>query len=151
MRIFLFVLCLSAAPIAAAPQDAIPSDARTAIAAANADWIPALEKHDAAAIAAPYAQDGIFVTATGEVYKGRGAVAQLMRDRFAQMGTVVNGSLVQDGLTRQGDLIYEWGHADLELAHEGAAPQHSRGRYLTVWQQAADGRWQIVRNLSLPE
>ena len=133
-------------------QDAsVAADARKAIAAANADWIPALKKHDADAVAAPYAEDGIFVTATGEVHKGRAAVAQLMRDRLATMGTVVDGTLVQDGLTRQGSLIYEWGHADLVLASGAAAPRHSRGRYLTVWHQGPGDRWEIVRNLSLPE
>ncbi|MGE5362009.1 MAG: hypothetical protein ACM3NQ_23585, partial [Bacteroidales bacterium] len=59
---------------------------------------------------------------------------------------------VQDGATMQGRLIYEWGHARLELVREGAAPEESRGRYLTVWQKnGKTGRWEIVRNLSLPE
>ena len=151
MRILLASLLLSGT-MSFIPQDStIPADARETIAAANADWIPALKRHDADAIAAPYADDGVFVTATGDVFKGRAAVAQLMRDRLAQMGTVVSGSLLQDGITRQGALVYEWGHADLELARQGAPPQHSRGRYLTVWQQGKGGRWQIVRNLSLPE
>ena len=150
MRILLASLLLSGL-MSSTPQDStIPADARATIEAANADWIPALKRHDAAAIAAAYADDGVFVTATGDVFKGRAAVAQLMRDRLATMGTVVSGSLVQDGIMRQGALIYEWGHADLELAHDGA-PQHSRGRYLTVWQPGKAGRWQIIRNLSLPE
>jgi uncharacterized protein (TIGR02246 family) len=129
----------------------ITPEARATIEAANAEWLPALKAGDAAKIAAPYAEDGIFVTATGTTVTGRQAVAQLMRDRIAQMGRVVTGELVQDGLTRQGSLIYEWGHATLQLAREGAAPAESRGRYLTVWRQAASGRWEISRNLSLPE
>jgi uncharacterized protein (TIGR02246 family) len=134
------------------PQAAtVPADARATIAAANAGWIPALKQHDAEAIAAPYADDGVFVTATGDVFKGRDAVAKLMRDRLSQIGKVLGGSLVQDGLTRQGSLIYEWGHADVELARAAAPAAHSRGRYLTVWRQGTGGRWQIVRNLSLPE
>jgi len=140
------------AATAAVAQDAgVPADARATINAANAEWIPALKAHDAATIAAPYTDDGIFVTATGAVTKGREAIAQLMRDRFAQMGTVTGGELVQDGLTRQGTFIYEWGHASLELTRDGAGPVHSGGRYLTVWQKTAAGRWAIIRNLSLPE
>lgn len=129
----------------------VPADARAAIAAANADWIPAMKRQDAAAVAAPYAEDGVFVNASGVVVTGRDAVAQLMRDRFTQMGHVVDGRIVQDGLTRQGTLIYEWGHADLTISRDGAPPQRSTGRYLTVWQKGAAGKWQIVRNLSLPE
>jgi len=129
----------------------IPQDARAAIGAANADWIPSVKAHDAERIAAPYGEDGIFVSATGAVLKGRMAIAQMMRDRFAQTGTLRAGTLTQDDLTRQGTLIYEWGHADLEYQREGAPLQHVRGRYLTVWQKSAAGQWQILRNLSLPE
>jgi uncharacterized protein (TIGR02246 family) len=142
---------LAALGITSVQVKGVPADARATIAKANAEWIPALKARDAATIAAPYADDGIFVTATGDVIKGRDAVAQLMRDRIAQMGTVISGTIVQDGLTRQGTSIYEWGHAVLELAHEGAPAQHSGGRYLTVWQKSAAGRWVIVRNLSFAE
>ena len=138
---------LSGAPQQGAPA---PADARDAIASANADWVPALKKGDAAAVAAPYTDDALFVTAQGFVVKGRDGVAQLMRSRFAQMGTVVSGSIVQDGLTVQGNLIYEWGHATVESTKNGVK-QHSGGRYLTVWQKTAAGKWQIIRNLSLPE
>jgi|SRR5579859_7814645 len=128
-----------------------PPDARATIAAANADWIPAVKKLDADAIAAPYADEGVFVSVTGDAFKGRAAIAQMMRARFAQLGTVVDGTLVQDGLTRQGRFIYEWGHADLTTAADGSAPRHVGGRYLTVWQQNGGGRWEIIRNISLPE
>jgi uncharacterized protein (TIGR02246 family) len=150
MASVLFVLLALAGPAPQADR-AIPADARAAIDKANSDWIPALEAHDAVRIAAAYADEGVFVMPDGSVVKGRDAVAQLYRDRFARMGTIVRGGIVQDGLTRQGSMIYEWGHADLELAHDGAAPTHSRGRYLTVWQKNAVGRWVITRNLSLPE
>ncbi len=129
----------------------IPQDARATIAAANADWLPALKAGDAAKIAAPYADDGIFVSATGATVKGRDAIARLYVDRIAQMGKILSGELLQDGITRQGSLIYEWGHATLQVAREGGTPAQSGGRYLTVWQQNRAGRWEIVRNLSLPD
>ncbi len=142
---------LLAAAAASVPQEnAVPDDARATIAAANAAWIPALEKQDAAAIAAPYAEDGIFVAPVGTVVRGRAGVAQLMKDRFSQMGKVRKGELVQDGMTRQGSFIYEWGHATLETERDGV-PARSGGRYLTVWQKNAAGRWEIVRNLYLPD
>ncbi len=137
---------------AAVPQDStVPPDARTTIAAANAAWLTAMKAGDAAAVAAPYAQDGVFVGPTGAVVKGPDGVARLMRDRFAQIGKVTDVSIAQDGVTRQGSLVYEWGHADIEVARAGAAPVRSRGRYLTVWQKQSNGRWEILRNLSLPD
>jgi uncharacterized protein (TIGR02246 family) len=127
----------------------VPADARATIAAVNTDWTTALKRGDAAAVAAPYAEGAIFVTAQGFVVKGRDGVAQLTRSRFTQMGTVSSASIVQDGVTMQGSLIYEWGHATIESAKAGVK-QHSGGRYLTVWEKIG-GKWQIVRNLSLPE
>jgi uncharacterized protein (TIGR02246 family) len=151
MPILAAALLLSTLTLTFDQDTTIPPDARATIAAANADWIPALKKHDADAVAAPYAEDGVFVAADGAVFVGREAIARMMRDRFARMGTVVSGTIVQDGLMRQGSFIYEWGHANLDVTREGGAPQHSAGRYLTVWQPRTGGRWQIVRNLSLPE
>jgi len=147
---FLLLTLATLAGPAQAATDAIPPAARTAIEAANKDWVPAMQRRDAAAIAAAYAEDAVFVAANGVVAKGRAAIEQLMRDRFESMGRVVGGSIVQDGLSSQGSLIYEWGHGTVDTERTGGVTR-STGRYLTVWQASADGRWRIVRNLSLPE
>jgi len=130
---------------------AVPADARATIDSVNAAWLPELQRKDAASIAEPYADDGVLVTATGETFRGRAAVEQAMRASLAGIGAAqVGGRLVQDGITRVGNLIYEWGHAELEITRPGAQPAHVTGRYLTVWRQDATGRWRILRNLSLP-
>jgi uncharacterized protein (TIGR02246 family) len=129
---------------------AIPDGARADIARANDDWLPAMRRQDAQAIAEPYADDAVFVAATGESVNGRAAIAQLMRDRFSRSGRVVGGTLKQDGLIAVGSMIYEWGHADLEVAGAaGTQTSRSTGRYLTVWKPDASGHWRIIRNLSL--
>jgi len=140
-----------AAVPAAADSGAVPADARATIDSVNAAWLPQLQRKDAAGIAEPYADDGVLVTATGETFRGRAAVEQAMRASLAGIGAAhVGGRLVQDGITRVGDLIYEWGHAELEITRPGARPARVTGRYLTVWRQDATGRWRILRNLSLP-
>jgi uncharacterized protein (TIGR02246 family) len=146
------VFFAAASPSAAQTDSAaVPSGVRAMIDSVNADWIPALNRKDAVGIAAPYADDGMLVTPTGETYRGRAAVEAAMRESVTRLGTArVGGRLVQDGLTRAGNLLYEWGHAELEITRPGAQPVHSAGRYLTVWQQDAAGRWRILRNLSLP-
>ncbi len=145
------VSMLLAAALAGPQEAGVPPDARTTIAAANAAWLTAMKSGDAATIAEPYAKDGVFVGPTGAVVKGPDGVAQLMRGRFAQIGKVTSVSIAQDGVTRQGSLVYEWGHADIEVVPAGGAPVRSRGRYLTVWRKNSEGRWQILRNLSLPD
>jgi uncharacterized protein (TIGR02246 family) len=134
-------------PTRSAPP--IPVEARAAIARANEEWLPAMKRQDAAAVVEPYADDAVFVTATGESVKGHAAIAQLMRDRF-KAGRVVGGTLQQDDLVSAGSMIYEWGHAELEMTGPSGGPtSRSTGRYLTVWKRDASGRWRIIRNLSL--
>jgi uncharacterized protein (TIGR02246 family) len=116
----------------------------------NAAWLPALERRDGAAIAEAYADDGVLVAANGETTRGRAAIEQVMREAAERVGTVLRGSLVQDGITRAGPLIYEWGHAELEVARPNGGPTRVTGRYLTVWRQDSAGGWRIIRNLSLP-
>jgi uncharacterized protein (TIGR02246 family) len=142
---------LAAQAPAGADSAAVPESVRAMIDSVNAAWIPQLQRKDAAGIAAPYADDGMLVTPTGETFRGRAAVEEAMRTSLARLGTAqVSGRLVQDGITRVGTLIYEWGHAELEISRPGGQPAHSNGRYLTVWQQDSSGRWRILRNLSLP-
>jgi len=119
--------------------------ARQAIDRLNADWLDAIKREDADAIAAPYDDDGVFVTATGRNVVGQLAIAALMRERFAKEGPVVAGDIVQDGLTQAGPQIYEWGHVDLRLQRSGESATQVKGRYLTVWSQDASGRWRILR------
>lgn len=41
-----------------------------------------MQRQDAKAIVEPYADDAVFVLATGESVRGRAAIEQLMRNRF---------------------------------------------------------------------
>ena len=60
----------------------------------------------------------------------------------------LRGGLVQDGVVlAPGPMIYEWGHADIEVERDGKVV-HSAGNYLTVWRRDASGSWKIARNLA---
>ena len=143
----------SSAQVAGARIDtaAILASARPEIDAANAAWLPGLQRHDATALAAAYADSGLFIAGDGTVTRGRVAVARMYEARFLRLRPIRAGGVVQDGLTVLGPTrIAEWGHGWLELAPErdGAPPGRSEGTYLTVWQREADGHWRIVRNLA---
>lgn len=131
---------------------AILSSARQEIDDANAAWFPALQRRDAAAIAAAYADSGLFIGPDGSVVRGRDAVARMYVLRLQRMPSARAGGIVQGGIAVAGpDTIYEWGSGWLELAPStpGGQPIRSGGRYLTVWQRGSDGHWHIIRNVSL--
>lgn len=150
IAMWLLVFILQTSPPAVTAAGAVPADARAAIARANNDWLPAMKRQDARAIAEVYADDGVFVLPSGDSVKGRAAIEQLMRDRFSRTGPVVGGTLTQDNLVAAGSMIYEWGHAEIAMRGRGDMPaSRVSARYLTVWQRDASGRWRIIRNLSL--
>jgi uncharacterized protein (TIGR02246 family) len=131
---------------------AILASARPEIDAANAAWLPGLRQHDAKAIAAPYADSGLFIAGDGTVTRGRVAVARMYEARFPQIRPIRAGGIVQDGLTVLSPTrIAEWGHGWIEMEAEraGAPPVKSGGSYLTIWERQPDGHWRIVRNLAL--
>jgi uncharacterized protein (TIGR02246 family) len=148
--VWLLFFTLQTSPTEAGAAGAVPADARAAIARANDDWLPAMKRQDARAIAEVYADDGVFVLPSGDSVKGRAAIEQLMRDRFSRTGPVVGGALTQDNLVAAGSMIYEWGHAEIATGGRGnQSTSRVRARYLTVWQRDGSGRWRIIRNLSL--
>jgi ketosteroid isomerase-like protein len=136
-----------------APLDtaSILATARAEIDSANAAWLPGLRHRDAQSIVAAYADSGLFIAGNGTVTRGRTAIASLYSAQFPRMREILAGGVVQDGLTAVSPtLIYEWGHAWVELAPAiaGGPPVRSGGSYLTVWQREKDGHWRIARNLS---
>jgi len=130
---------------------AILASARPEIDAANAAWLPGLQQRDAKAIAAPYADSGLFIAGDGTVTRGRDAVARMYEARFPRLRPIRAGGIVQGGLTVLAPTrVGEWGHGWIEMDPErvGGAPVRSGGSYVTVWERQADGHWRIIRNMA---
>jgi uncharacterized protein (TIGR02246 family) len=125
------------------------ASAQQAIETANTGWLPAMERGDADAVAAAYAADGVLITSKGEAVRGRSAVAARYRAELSQLGRVVGGGLVQEGVTVSNGLIYEWGHGWLAFRQKDGKLKVSSGPYFTVWRRGPDGKWAIIRNLVL--
>jgi uncharacterized protein (TIGR02246 family) len=124
--------------------------ARAKIAAANRDWVIGMETGDARKVAAPYADDAVFVTPDGQSLAGRAAIERFTAERFGRIGRVTGGDIRQDGLRRvASDLIYEWGRGRLEFVDRQGRRRVSAGHYLTVWRRDGSGIWRIARNLAL--
>src|SRR5512138_3415257 len=88
------------ADVAHEPLDtaAILASARPEIDAANAAWLPGLQHRDAGAIAAAYADSGLFIAGDGTVTRGRAAVARMYAARFPRLPAIRAGGVIQDGL-----------------------------------------------------
>jgi uncharacterized protein (TIGR02246 family) len=138
-------LCASAATPAIA-QAADPA-LHQAVTKANSEWAEAMKTGDAAVIAAPYAEHGLFVFPDGSTIQGRDAIEKMYRARFDKRGLATSTGIDSKKLEMDGDLAYEWGSASIGMRGSDGKPVTAGGRYLTVWQRQTNGAWQITRNL----
>ena len=151
----LAALALVGAPARLIGEDTrkVPSGADprllSAVAKANREFEVAVTKGDTAAIAAPYAADAAFVSPDGTATKGRAAIEQLYRDRFAKSGSWLESKIESEELMLGDDLAYEWGRGSAMRLEKGERVT-SWARFLTIWQRQADGDWKIFRNVVLP-
>lgn len=148
--IFAVSLLASAhAPASPGSDTALIQSARAAIDAANTDWLPAMQAHDAVRVAEPYASGALFITSHGNVITGHAAIERFYANAFAHAkNRIVSGQLVEDGIGSAGKMIYEWGHANLETRNAAGRVVADSGAYLTVWQHQSNGGWKIIRNLT---
>ena len=147
----LFVVVTLSLVVQADPVSADSGDQKLerAVRKANSDWEAAVKTGDAAAIAAPYADDAVFILADGTCIHGRAEIEKMYRTGFEDRGVAASARIYSKKLVVDGDLAYESGYGEVGRVKEGKLSS-SRGRYLTVWQRRADGEWKIIRNIALP-
>ena len=139
----------SAGTIRARTQDPVTiiASAQRAIETGDEGWVPTMERGDLAAIAAGFAQDGVFLTSTGTVIRGRAPVVALYRTDIAKMGPAIVGRLVQEGVTVSGGMICEWEHGWLIFEEKTGKRRISSAHYLTVWHRGTDSSRKVIWQL----
>src|SRR6186713_763928 len=80
-----------------------------AVEKANSEFIVAMKTGDAAAIAAPYAEDASFIMIDGACVQGRTEIEKMYRDRFARFGPARSTKIDSKRLVVDNDLAYESG------------------------------------------
>jgi uncharacterized protein (TIGR02246 family) len=133
----------SAAVVAAAPA-ADPAADEAAIRAVNAEWFRIFNTHDAAALAALYADDAVLMMPGAAMVRGRDAIkAAYEKDMAAMAKAGLTNNLGNDSqIAASGDLAYE---SNTFSATDKAGKVVDSGKYLTVFAKR-DGKWMIVRD-----
>ena len=115
---------------------------------ANAEWAVAIRSGDAATLAAPYAEDGIFIGPDGNVVKGRKAVEALYAAGARAAARIVDAGIESGGrVAPDADDVYEWGEAWVRLRAADGKLTRRGGRYLTAWHRYGS-HWMITRNIA---
>ncbi len=123
---------------------------RTEIEAVNEKFIAALNRGDAAAIAALYTEDAILLPPNSGMLEGKEA-AQAFWQGGLDMG-IKEGELETASVEAQGDTAYEIGKYKLTIEPPGGPTIKDEGKYLVVWKRQG-GSWKLhadIWNTSLP-
>ena len=141
------VLPVLTAVLAATMTIAAQGDARPAIEAANKQFIAAVAKGDAAALAGMYTTNAIAFPPNDEPAKGRAAIQKLWQGVVAS--GIKGATLTTSEVETYGDTAHEVGSYEMKV--EGGKVV-DRGKYVVVWKRE-QGQWKLHRdiwNTSMP-
>lgn len=134
------------------PDGASPA-IRAAIQAGDEAWSTAYIAGDTAAMRLLYTPDVVSMQADEPDITGQDAmVAALGHGFVTRTDTTVRIETVIESLEQSDSLAWEVGHVTLFKRPRDAAdatPVGHRYKYITFWQQGADGRWRIRRDLGV--
>ena len=134
-----------AAALASSPavaQSPSPPDASVApqIEQLIAQYVEAFNRRDAAALAAFFTEDAVFVGATGNPVEGRAAIEKFWAKIFAQGADVVEESRASE-IHALGDNA--WGIGQYTATFNGKnAPPETKGHWAAIYVRV-DGAWKV--------
>lgn len=111
----------------------------------NARFEQAIERQDAAALAALYTEDAHVMPSNSDAIAGRANI-QAFWESVLQAG-IKSGRLETRELEVGGDFAVETGRYQLVIHPAGTAPLADEGKYLVVWHREADGSWKLHRDM----
>lgn len=112
-------------------------------------WQQAAAAGNLDSVAALYAEDAVFVDASGETIEGRSAIQEMLTEGF-QGVTSVEISSTESVLGT--DLASDLGTWTQTVRTPDGQEQTLNGQYLVVLRRQADGSWRIVQHLTaLPQ
>jgi len=137
--LFRILLCVAVFGCAASPAHA--ESLRAAIEAANAQFMAAMAKGDAARLATLYAADGHVMPPGSEPIVGREAIQRYWQAALSSGIAAIDLKTVE--VLGEGSIVSEVGTYELR---DKAGKSLDRGKYIVVWRQEA-GQWRLLRDM----
>jgi uncharacterized protein (TIGR02246 family) len=130
-----------------APTAAEIAAVRTAIEAANAVTVAAVNAGDATKFVTNYADDAVLMFPNAPAMRGRaeieaGIKAMMEGATFSGMKATIEDVMLA------GDLAIETGSNEMTITPKGGKAMVDKGKYITVWKRQADGSWKVVRDVT---
>jgi uncharacterized protein (TIGR02246 family) len=139
----------AAAPAAPAGAETL-ADVRRAIDKGNAQWSEGWLKGDAAMVAAIFADDGVQLSGSGKIFKGREQIRERQQAAMKGNDPGVKVTVTTVTVWLDGDTAYETGKYKYEYKQKGK-PGVDEGRYVTIWKRQKDGSWKLSMDMGVPQ
>lgn len=151
------LLCVLVLSLASCARPGPPSEAmdlaqvRQALEAANAKFVEAFNRGDAAAVAALYTDDATLLPPSSDLIRGR----QGLQDFWsaAMKAGLKDVALTTVDVWGSEDTACEIGKYSVTVQPEGQERRADSGKYLVVWKRQTDGSWKLqadIWNSNLP-
>jgi uncharacterized protein (TIGR02246 family) len=109
----------------------------------DATWSDGLEARDLNAVASVYADDAVFLAPGQPIVRGKAAIREWFRARFARRGYHASFSPTNITVAACGDIAYEVGTFRAQVLREDGATLVSLGKHLVAWEKR-NGKWLVT-------
>ena len=157
MKKVLIVLIVIALPLShAAAQKNMQADsvffaeAKAAIDKGNAQWSEGWKKGDANLVADVFEKDGIQLSPSGKIIKGKQHILDRQKTAMAGVDPGVIVTVTTTKIWLDGNTAYESGKYKYEYTEKGK-PAKDEGYYVTIWKRQANGSWKLSMDMGVPE
>jgi uncharacterized protein (TIGR02246 family) len=111
------------------------------------EWLAAVQKKDAKAVAEFYASDGSLLAPNAPAAEGREAITQAWRGMMGLPGFSLTFETRRVDVAEAGDMACELGSYSLAFDNpKGGDAIRDHGKYVVVWRKK-DGRWEVKADI----
>jgi len=125
------------------------AEAKSSIEKGNAQWSEGWFKRDPKMVSLIFAEDGVQLTLSGKVVKGRQQIMERLKTAMDGAGPGVKVTVTTVNVWVDGDIAYEAGKYKYEYVEKGK-PGVDEGRYVTAWKKQKDGSWKLAMDMAVP-
>ncbi|HUL72738.1 MAG TPA: SgcJ/EcaC family oxidoreductase [Vicinamibacterales bacterium] len=143
--IAVLALVASCTPPPASPPRPDESALRSTLSAELAKFGPAFAAKDAAAIAAMFTDDGVWILPDASTYTGRTAIEAGAKAFISTFPPATMGPVTIDRLVVISDSeALTFSHGDYTSTEPGKPPQKHLNPFADYWKKGSDGAWRIA-------
>jgi uncharacterized protein (TIGR02246 family) len=128
-----------------AAQSVTTQPARASIDAVVAQFVKEFNSKDAAAAASHYAEDAAAFPPDQPRVEGRQNIQKMWQE--VMDASVSDLTLTTIEVEESGNLALESGTLSFKAPGQDGKPTNIAGKYVVVWKKAADGTWQLYRDI----